>query len=557
MTDEEIRIEGLERLNSARHQKVIVEVLLRESYWFTAPIRSRSVLSTFKPPTAPPQDAELLSQSFAMEMAADFPTVIIDTFMPSTENWCERRAGLLVSEGEKEEIEKQAKVGDEMIFKAIRGSNFYPECAKTFNPDLSIGTVAMWIEEGKHPGTHRCQGVPIRELEIDLGADGEIDYRAMVRWTKFQHIDKLLKGMDVSGPARAYIDKEKAKDKRADCCFIRAFWREDDDDTKEVCWRYVVMLDDRLVTTKLLRGRGSCPLIVGRFGASPEWAWAEGQIVKALPDLRTLDELSRKKILSIDIHLMPPIAYPDDSISHLEDGLEAGRAYPMRPGSEAAIKNIYDPPPPDPAIYAMEELKTGIKRLMYLDWPTQSGDTPPTATQWVDEMTMAQRRIGPPGILFWREFPAEVFVRFEHLLERQGIIRPLTTKQGSRISLMPYNPAERAADQQDVAQFTKFVQIAGMAFPEEFKIASDGTKTLAELADIMAVEHIWKPRDPKQVAAAVQQIAQLKGGATPGAPDAAAGQNATEAIPQNLGGQDQPQGQFMFQSRNSGNTQGG
>lgn len=536
--------EACDRLQAARHQKVIVEVLMREAYWFAAPERSRSVLSTFKPPTAPPHDAELLSQSFAFEMCGDLPTVILDTFMPESKAWAGREAGPLVPEAQRGDINSKAKAGDREIFKAISASNFYAECGKTFNPDLAIGTVAMWIER-KKSGVYHCQGVPIRELEINLGPDGQIDDRFVVRWTKWKHLKKLMGKREPYPRAREKIEKGLKKDKNGDCCYIRGFWRDASEEVGETVWRYVEMIDDELIFTNTIKGEGSCPLIVGRLGAGPEWAWANGPLLKHLPDFRTYDELCRKKIVSVDMHLMPPTSYPDDSISHLENGIEAGMVYPMRPGSEVGIKNIYAPPPMDPAIFFLGDLETRIKRGFYLDWPTQSGDTPPTATQWLDEMTMAQRRIGTPGRLFWSEFPAGAFARFARLLTDDGLIEKVKSQNGAEISLMPYNPAQKAAEQQDVAQFTRFAQIGGAAFPEEWKMLTDGRQTLTALAGIMAVDKIWKVRSQDQIAGALANIAQLMGGAQPGAPDAGMGQQP----PLQLGGAPQAPMRFEAQTR--------
>lgn len=542
--------EACDRLQAARHQKVVHEVLMRECYWFAAPERSRSVLSTFKPPTAPPHDGELLSQSFAFEMCGDLPTVILDTFMPESQKWAGREPGPMVPVAQRADIKAKAAEGDIQIFKAISASNFYPECGKTFNPDLAIGTVAMWIDR-KKSGVYHCQGVPIRELEINLGADGQVDDRFVVRWTKWKHLKKLIGNKQPYPRAQKKIDDGLRKNKNGDCCFVRGYWRDASEEAGQVVWRYVEMIDDELIFTNTVKGEGSCKLIVGRLGAGPEWAWATGPMMKALPDFRTYDELSRKKIVSVDMHLMPPSSYPDDSISHLENGIEAGMVYPMRPGSEAAIKNIYTPPPMDPAIFFLGDLEARIKRGFYLDWPMQSGKTPPTATQWLDEMTMAQRRIGTPGRLFWAEFAAGIFTRFARLLTDDGLIEKVKTSAGAEVSLMPYNPAQRAADQQDVAQFTRFAQIGGAAFPEEWKVLTDGKGTLTALADLMGVTRTWKLRPQDQIQGALQNIAKLMGGAQPGAPDAGAGEAATQA-PLQMGGQPMPQPKFDFQSRTYG-----
>jgi hypothetical protein len=60
-------------------------------------------------------------------------------------------------------------------------------------------------------------------------------------------------------------------------------------------------------------------------------------------------------------------------------------AYPIEPGHEKAIKNIYDAPPANPENYAYEQKLKKLRKLFYVDLPEQTGDTPPTLGQWLDE----------------------------------------------------------------------------------------------------------------------------------------------------------------------------
>jgi hypothetical protein len=42
----------------------------------------------------------------------------------------------------------------------MKASNLYPELSKAFDPDLSIGTVAMWIEPPRPGEADRVLGDP-------------------------------------------------------------------------------------------------------------------------------------------------------------------------------------------------------------------------------------------------------------------------------------------------------------------------------------------------------------------------------------------------------------
>jgi hypothetical protein len=505
------------RLMDARKQKAPFELDMREGYFFAAPHRMRSVSSQTKATPVKSQDASELNTSLGFEVCGDFPTVMLNAFMPETRRWVIRKAGPMVPPELKEELEAKAGRADEEIFKSIRASNFYAEFGKASNPDLALGVIGFWIDHPHLFAPPVVQAVPIREIEINIGPDGRIDDRFIVRHTKRRYLKAILPKIPI--PQEVYEKGGKGDDKT--CVVVWAFWRIYDD-TGDVKWQHVITIDGIFVHEQVFEGEGSCPFVVGRFGATPEFAWAVGPLIQALPEFRQIDELAMKKIKNVDMSLDPPVTYPDRSFTNVSEGIESGMAYPIRPGEENAIKNIYDPPSIDAAIFLTQDMEQRVKRLFFLDWPQQRGDTPPTATQWIDEMTLAQRRIGTPGLSFFSEVCVGVFMRFTHLLEQAGQVEKITIagKDGKKtpVAMLPYNPVMRAAEQEEVALFTRFAEIGTTVFPEEWKIATDGGKTLKKLATKMGVESTWEQRSPADVKNAIANISQLFGGAQAGAP---------------------------------------
>lgn len=537
-----------ERLRDARQQKMAFDVDMRESYFFAAPHRMRSVLSTTRPSRWKPQDAGQLNQSFAFECCGDFPTVIQNTFMPEARQWVVRKAPIGAPQPIRERAESIAKEGTATIFEAIEASNFYSEFGKSSNPDLAIGVIAMWVDRGRPGQPIHCQTVPIRELEINIDAEGEVDDRFVSRWVRRRYLKRIFGD---SLPAK--YAKPDSRDNENDRVNVNwGFWRSFDDRMEET-WLHGVTIEDKLIDDMApIRGQGCCPLIVGRFNPSAEWSWALGPMIQCLPEFRNLDEIASGKIRNLDQLLQPAIAWPDDSFANLEQGLEAGFAYPVRPGTANDIKNIYNANPPDAAIYDRQDLEQRIKRLFFLDWPQQRGDTPPTATQWLDEMTMAQRRIGTPGLPFWKEFVAGMFLRFEYLLERAGEIEPVMVPDGQgqprRMVMRPMNPAQIAADQQDVAMAVRFLSIAMPTFPEEAKIRIDGGATIEAMRAKMGVEDLIKMRAPQDIQAALQQMQALASG-QPGAPPASGGASpGGPPVPPDIAGPAPNQPQYQLRS---------
>ena len=100
------------------------------------------------------------------------------------------------------------------------------------------------------------------------------------------------------------------------------------------------------------------------------------------------------------------------------------------------------------------------------------------------------------------------------VLEAAGAVQPIKV-DGRAIALMPYNPAQRAAEQQEIAMAVHGLQLCGQFFPEEFKMWVDGKGTMDNLLAKLRVELV-KMRDPDQVQQAVEGIGKLMGGTPPG-----------------------------------------
>ena len=138
-------------------------------------------------------------------------------------------------------------------------------------PDLSLGTVALWVEDVAAHEPINCQSVPIRELEISVGPRGDIDTRFVVRHTKFRYLPALLP--DVEMPAE--IARKAKASPQAHCRVEWGFWR-DWTRQDDVVWKSVVRVAGKVVAESKLEGEGSCPLIVARFNPDSMYAFGKG-----------------------------------------------------------------------------------------------------------------------------------------------------------------------------------------------------------------------------------------------------------------------------------------
>src|ERR1700683_1298651 len=138
------------RLAAARMWKSFIDLDVKECYFLSAPNRQRQISSMTSPSLARMLDAPDLNPAEAFIIVEDFVPAVVSAFMPEAEIWCERGPGVDLPGGKEgpiwKQIKDQVRADDARIFDAMKASNLYPELPKACNPDLAIGTAALWIE---------------------------------------------------------------------------------------------------------------------------------------------------------------------------------------------------------------------------------------------------------------------------------------------------------------------------------------------------------------------------------------------------------------------------
>lgn len=513
MDFDQISKEAKRRLADCRKQRDASRDDIEEAYFFTEPARMREVQDDAiarRVNKDANSDASLLQISIGMECAEDFATTLISSFMPRGMDWMDQTVPVSVPEVQQEEAEEQARQQTATIFGLIRESNFDAALAMSLCPDASVGVHALLIKNKRNDLPVHCMPVPIADLDIDVCPNtGHVGTRFLRKAARAEDVEYLLSDIELSGAM-----KRKLKNARDARHLIRWGWwplkgKEYEGDEH---WQHVVMIGEDVVHAAVIKGEGSCELVVARFNPLPERAHGRGPAIKALPELRHLDDLAAGETEFVDWTLRPAHTFPDDSFSKIENGVEPGTFIPIRPGTAPDVKQIFEPGQIDAALFDQQARERKVKRLFYVDTPEQRGDTPPTATQWVDEMALAQRRIGTPGEQYWREGPLEFFRRFRYIAKARGLV----TGMVKDFPLTPANPAKRAQDMQKAQNGIRVLQVAGGAFPEEFKLGVDGAATIRKLVKLMGGEDVVVMRDATQMQQAANMIAPLIGGAQQG-----------------------------------------
>lgn len=456
LTEKDVR----RRLDQARQYKIDIEADLMEGYFFTAPRRAREVRSKAQirnTKSASSADQAELHTTLGIECADDFVGMIIDAFMPPNFDWARRSQGMM-DNSDWSIIKNEAGEGDAKIMAAIKSSNLYSILKQAFFPDLSLGTCGLWIEDAGISAPPDVRPIPIRDLDIGPGPGGTVGDRFVTRHEINRNIPALLpRGAMEKLPmdVRQKIQTKPDATTEVNWCLIM-----DTSVPLSERWIYMIHAGGRECHREMLEGEGSCPLVIPRFDVDPTSPWADGPTLKALPYLRIHDAMAQEAQDNAEFQNDPSFIYPSDGIINFEGGLQTGMAYPASPGFDRnQVFWLRPDSRPEVLMMTADQCRQDVRRLHYSDFPEQRGKTPPTASQWIDEMVKLQKRIGLSGETFWREGPRAIYMRFKHILERRGTIRPLQVN-GQSISLEPYNPAIKGQEFQEVQMAERLLSLS-------------------------------------------------------------------------------------------------
>jgi hypothetical protein len=456
-------------------------------------------------------DQDDLFDSTAIEALSDFSADMQTTFTPVEDDWLDVEPAQNLAEFTKNQIAPQLKAYKDAIFAEIRRSNFH-EASQEAYPDLGAGTCSMVIQDRDINQPIQCQAVPITDLLMIRGVNGGVDGRIRVIAN--------MKLRDIRGSyPNAKISEELAKRIAAnpggiakvhECC-----WRLWDQVGVER-WQYVLLIDGKEAESDIWTGAGSAPLITARWRTDSTTAWGIGALYVVLPTIKTLDQLNYLILKHLSFVVDPVMFYDDDGTINLDNGLTPGDAIPRAMGSK--IDLFESEADFNTAFFERKDMQQDIKRALFQDKPQQTGDTPPTASQWMDQKAEIARRMGAPIGRLTTEWQWAIFQRFAYLLEKRGVL-PKVELNGKVVRLRPQSPLVKAQRQQKVMLADRLMQMIAQSFgPEMAPLIIDAIQTSKNLQDQLG-DTIVKLRTDADIsqfiekaAAMAQQAGMLPGG---------------------------------------------
>lgn len=416
--------------------------------------------------------------SIGEELADDLAGDLVNFYTPPEAIWNSYVVIAPIPEEEAEAVKALVEEREEQVREAIMASNYYDIAPQIFF-EVCHGTPAVWIDKAHIAAPLYFETVPPHELLITPGHLGILD-RFREKTVLASSLEALFAGWNVDLKDQKIQRKMKAAGETCLVCW--GFWL-DWTDPGNPLWKYEITVDGCRVTPETpetLGGiNGSCPLCVGRFNPQPGRPWGRGPGWKALPDLRVYDKVDEIVLSGMDQSITNTLIYPSDAGLDLSEGIEAGRAYPA--GREFNANQVFELNRNvnlDAGWFAEDRIEDRIRRAFFQDGPRQKGDTPPTASQWIDERRRVQQRLGKPSAPLWTEMIAPMIQRIEYLLVQARQMEQAITHDGKALTVQPISPMQKAQNQDQVMIARSNLDLAFTILQDQLPNVVDPVATL-------------------------------------------------------------------------------
>lgn len=420
--------------------------------------------------------------SYAEEYATDLAGDLVTYFTPPEVRWSEFEVTVPVEEDMLKQVEAQVQEREDKIFELIEASNYYDVAPQVFFEAASHGTTAMWVTKSHIHQPLFIEAVTPDELLIVPGHNGILD-RFREQKVLAEHLQVIFDGWNVELDQRHIKEKIKKDGATVDLCW--GFW-VDWADPAMPKWMHEVTVDGHRITEeRQILGplAGSCPLMVGRFNPRPRRPWGRGPAIKALSDIFTIDRVSEMVLDNLDAAMSPTWTYPDDGMLDMSNGIPRGTTVPARPGAADQFRKLELGGELDYGWFSEERLAERLRVAFYQDGPRQRGDTPPSATQWIDEARRIQKRIGKPSAPLFSEMIIPFIQRVEYLAVQQSKIPEQITHAGDKLNVAPISPLQKAQNQDKVLIARSNLDTAFQSFGEQAAEVVDLPETLRNIKE--------------------------------------------------------------------------
>lgn len=471
------------RINKARqNKKAQWESHLRECYRYALP--ESQTFDHFSPGQ---KKREYVYDSTAEYALEDYASRMESQLVPAWRKWFMLEAGSEIPEDKKEKVEQYLEEATDTIFHHINHSNFNGQVKETFL-DLGISTGSLIVEEGDNiRSALNFRSVSLSEVIIEKSALGIVE-------TVWRDITVNVKDIKYIWP-NATLNKEleEMMEKNPEVKLVEGVAKD------EKTGQYITMLIDEAHKDVLLEEQDdSSPWIVFRESTIPGEVYGRGRIMRALPDIKTLNKM-------VEDHLRSASWAANPMFTAMDDGIINPYTQLIAPGAVMAVgSNDRGNPSLAPLLtggdynvlqYDISRLQESIRTVMISKPFGSIQDTPVrTATEMSIRDADTQATSGSATGKLQTELLERLLNQVVKILIRLGKLVPMKI-DGKEITIKFTSPMARQQDADEIMQVMKAMEMMASLPPEvvmrEIKIED----LPAFLVDKMGVPKTFKRDD--------------------------------------------------------------
>jgi len=497
----------LDRRKKAAERKTKWVAIYREAYEYALPQRETFY---FTEGSEGEKLGRELYDSTAVAAVDEAANLLQSMLTPSWREWCQYGPGSEVNPQESEDpaILEQLQDATNVLFQHLNHSNLSSVLAECYQ-DLMVGTCALTCDEGDGERVLEFRSVPLAEIELEEGPWGTVETCWLERKPRGRNIERMFPGIKLTTKTKKGVKEnpEAPVTLTYGCVF-----RPKDGhyygvviDQDEVVWRYDYGLTG--------------PYIVARASVRPGELYGRGNVLKALPNIRTLNAMVEFQLRHSALQIAPPF-------TSVSDGVLNPYTAQFAPATIIPVASNADG---NPSLRALDmggnfaisqdmilQLREDIRKTLMVDTRRREGPVQTATEVAIEDRDLLQQQ----GAMFGRiqsELLTAIVRRATDILVRRGKIPPLKV-DGKLITLKYVSPLARAQDTEDLLALSRALEVCAPLGPE---IVNLGFKTEAIPAfvgrktglDQSLIRTEEEQAELKKTVAAGAQAIQQRGGA--------------------------------------------
>lgn len=442
----------LKRRDKAAARKDMWRDLYREAYDYTMP--QRETFNWHSPGQRRGRQLYDATGQECVELAANNAQALL---CPSWKQWCQLSPGADIDEevAESQETTDLLQDATGKVFHYLNHSNFstvVPECFL----DLQVGTCALVMDEGDDEDPIVCDSIPLSALELEEGPNGSVQTQFMKRTPAARNLVATFPGLSEADLPQSLLEKvRKEPDTTVEIIQGFIYWPKDktyygvaiDVASKSYIWRY--------------HYGTSCPVIVARTSVTSGEIYGRGPVIKALPNIKTLNAIVEYLLRHSALQVAPPL-------TAVSDGVVNPYTLALMPNTVIPVASNDNGSPSIRVLEVggefiitealVERLQEQVRRTLLGDTMSQQGPVK-SAT----EIAITDRnRLWNMGSVYGRlqsEFLSKVIARVVFILQRKGKLPPMRI-DGKMVTLKYVSPLARAQDQEDLIALQQTMELS-------------------------------------------------------------------------------------------------